>query len=81
MTPEVPILVETDSRSRVVLPGYRNRRFLLQVQEDGSLLLQPAVVFAESQLEYLTNTELRELLSRAAASPTVSRGKRARLGE
>ena len=78
VTTDAQILVETDSRSRVVLPGQPNRRFLLEEQEDGSLLLTPAIVIPESQLEYLTNEELRDLLSRAAASPTVRRGKRAR---
>jgi hypothetical protein len=66
-------LVETDSRSRVVLPGHSNQRFLLQENADGSLLLQPARVVTEAQLEYDNDPELRELLSRASRSPTVRR--------
>jgi hypothetical protein len=66
-------LVETDSRSRVVLPGHSNERFLLRENADGSLLLEPARVVTEAQLEYDNDPELRELLSRASRSPTVRR--------
>lgn len=69
------ILVETDGRSRVVLPGHSNQRFLLQENEDGSLLLQPARVIAEAQVEYDSDPYVRALLSRAAASKTVRRAR------
>lgn len=71
-------VVETDSRSRVVLPGHSNQRFLVQENPDGSILLQPARVVSEAQLEYDSDPRLRELLSRAAASPTVKRQYRRR---
>lgn len=67
------ILVETDGRSRVVLPGHSNQRFLLQENEDGSLLLQPARVIPEAQAEYDRDPYLQALLSRASASKTVRR--------
>jgi hypothetical protein len=67
------IMVETDSRSRVVIPGHSNQRFVVQENEDGSVLLQPARVVTEAQLEYDNNPELRELLTRASQSPTVRR--------
>lgn len=66
-------VIETDSRSRVVLPGHANQRFLVQEHEDGSILLQPAVVVSEAQLEHDTDPALRELLARAVKSPTVKR--------
>ncbi len=66
-------VIETDSRSRVVLPGHANQRFLVQEHEDGSILLQPAVVVSEAQFEYESNLELQELLARAAKSPTAKR--------
>ena len=69
------ILVETDSRSRVVLPGHPDERFLVHENADGSLLLQPAVVITEAQHEYDSNPELRDLLARASASPTVRRSR------
>ena len=66
-------LIETDTRSRVVLPGHPNERFLVQENSDGSLLLQPVRVVLEAQAEYDDDPELRSLLARAAGSPTVHR--------
>ena len=70
------ILVETDARSRVVLPGHSNERFVLQEQEDGSILLQPAVVVTRAQAEYDGDPELQALLTRAAHSTTVRRSRK-----
>lgn len=71
------IVIETDGRSRVVLPGHSNQRFLMQENADGSLLLQPARVVSEAQAEYDSSPELQDLLARAMQSPTVRR-RRAR---
>lgn len=71
-------LIETDARSRVVLPGHPEQRFLVQENEDGSLLLQPARVVTEAQFEYDNNPELRELLDRASKSPTVRKTRERR---
>lgn len=68
--------VVTDDRSRVVLPGHPKQRFLVQENSDGSLLLQPARVVTEAQLEYEESPELQDLLARADASPTVQRSRR-----
>ena len=70
-------IVETDSRSRVVLPGHSNQRFIVHENSDGSLLLQPARVITEAQAEYDSDPELRALLARASESRTVHR-RRAR---
>lgn len=70
------LTVETDSRSRVVLPGHPDQRFIVQENEDGSILLQPAQVVTEAQLEYDEGLELQALLSRAAHSKTVRRRRR-----
>lgn len=72
------MMVETDTRSRVVLPGHPNQRFMVRENADGSLLLQPARVVTEAQHEYDTDPELRELLARASASRTVRREYRRR---
>jgi hypothetical protein len=72
-------MIETDARSRVVLPGHPQQKFLVQENEDGSILLQPARVVTEAQLEYDENPALRELLTRAAVSPAVRR-RRSRVG-
>jgi hypothetical protein len=37
-------MAETDDRSRVVLPGHPNKRFVVWENADGSILLQPARV-------------------------------------
>jgi hypothetical protein len=66
-------LVQTDARSRVVLPGHPNQHFLLQENDDGSILLQPARIVSEAQSEYDATPELQELLARASRSNTVRR--------
>lgn len=71
-------LIETDARSRVVLPGHPDQRFLVQENEDGSLLLQPALVVTEAQAEYDGNPELQALLTRAAQGSTVRRTRKRR---
>ncbi|MDZ4267120.1 MAG: hypothetical protein U1D00_15740 [Mycobacterium sp.] len=68
-----PALVETDARGRTALPGHPNQRFLMRVNEDGSILLQPAHVDTAAQQEYDSNPELQDLLARAAAAPTARR--------
>lgn len=72
------ISVETDARSRVVLPGHSNQRFLVQENSDGSILLQPARVVSEAQAEYDNDPELRALLARATRSQTVRRNRERR---
>lgn len=74
------ILVETDARSRVVLPGHANERFVLLEQADGSILLQPAVVVTRAQAEYDADPELQALLTRASGSGTVVRTRKRRVG-
>ncbi len=64
-------LIETDARSRVVLPGHPEQMFAMQENSDGSILLLPAKITTEAQLEYDQTPELRDLLARAAASGTV----------
>jgi hypothetical protein len=70
------MLVETDDRARVVLPGHRNQRFLIRENEDGSLLLQPARVITEAQYEYNESPELQELLTLASQAKTVRRTRK-----
>lgn len=67
--------VETDDRSRAVLPGRPNQRFLMRENPDGSLLLQPAEIVTNAQHEFDSDPELRDLLARAAAAPTVRRAR------
>ena len=66
-------LIETDARSRVVLPGHSNEQFLMRENGDGSILLEPAEVVSRAQREYDEDPSLQALLARAAASKTVQR--------
>ena len=75
-TDEEMMTVETDDRSRVVLPGYSKVRFIMKKLPGGSILLEPAVIMSSAQAEYLTTPELRELLTRASVSKTVNRPRR-----
>lgn len=74
-------VIETDARSRAVLPGHSNSRYIMDELPGGLILLQPAVVMSEAQLEYVSNPELRNLLTRAAGSKTVRRPRRHRRPE
>lgn len=71
-------LIETDARSRVVLPGRPGERFLVRENGDGSLLLEPAHVVSAAQAEYDNNPGLQDLLARASQSPTVRRTRQRR---
>ena len=72
-------LIETDASSRVVLPGHPGQMFAMQENSDGSILLLPAKITTEAQLEYDQTPELQDLLAKASASDTVL--KRRRLAE
>jgi hypothetical protein len=69
-------LIETDARSRVVLPGHPNQRFLVREHADGSILLEPARVVSEAQIEYDSSPALQALLTRAAASSSSTSRRR-----
>jgi len=53
--------------------------FAMHENSDGSILLLPAKITTEAQLEYDQTPELRDLLTKASASDTVR--KRRRLAE
>ena len=74
----VGYLIETDHRSRVVIPGRRNERFIVTENQDGSILLEPAIVVSRAQYEYDHSPELQDLLTKAAESTTVRRPRPAR---
>jgi hypothetical protein len=73
-----PISIETDARGRAVLPGHPSQRFLMRVNEDGSILLQPARLEKQAPSEFDSDPELRDVLARAGASPTVRRPRQRR---
>jgi hypothetical protein len=62
-------LVETDARSRVVLPGRPNARYLVHEDPDGTLILEPAVVMTKAELAYRNSPELQRIVAEGRAHP------------
>jgi hypothetical protein len=71
-------LLELDARSRVVIPGHADERFLMRENPDGSILLEPALIVTKAQAEYDNSPELQAVLGRAMSEPTVRRPRRQR---
>jgi hypothetical protein len=72
-------MIETDGRSRVTLPGNkRNRRYLVDEQPDGTMILRPALVITEAQANYDANLDRQARIAAAAQAPTVRRPRRQR---
>jgi hypothetical protein len=74
------ILIELDDRRRASLGRLgrpEHRRYLGHEEEDGTIVLVPAVVIPESQARLLANPELVAQLERAVAEPEsrVRRGR------
>ena len=63
----------TDSRGRLILTGHPDEDWLIEELADGAFRIEPAKVVSAAQFEYDNTPELQELLSRAAASPSVGR--------
>jgi hypothetical protein len=53
------VLIELDDRRRVSLGKLgHHARYLASEQEDGTIILEPAVVLTEAEARFLTNSEL-----------------------
>lgn len=61
-------LVTTDSRGRATV-GRPDQSFLLYEQEDGTLVLEPAVVISELEHRYLANATMQAQIEYARAHP------------
>lgn len=71
--------VETDSRSRLTLPGGRaNRLYLIEELPDGVIILRPARVVSEAQAAFDANPALQEQLAASLASGISKRPRRKR---
>ena len=70
------MLVTTDARSRVVLPGHPDQQYLMRENDDGSLLLEPAIVLTAAQYDYDRSEAQQQILTRATESPTVRRTRK-----
>lgn len=68
-------IITTDSHGYTVLPSRPNEIFVVCENSDGSILLQPADTVPNAQVQYNSDADLRDLLSKAVASPTVKRNR------
>lgn len=70
-------LVELDSRGRVAIGKLAGgtERFLAEVENDGTIVLTPAVVLSEAELKFLSRADILETVSanRAAGRPKARR--------
>ena len=76
-------LLELDSRGRgsfaqILGKESPGRRFLVRVEEDGTLVLTPAVVISELEAKFLRNPDIMNQIeeNRADPSRTVRRSDR-----
>ena len=76
----VDILIELDDRRRASFGRIgrpEHRRYLAHEEEDGTLVLVPAVVMPESEARLMANPELVTQIERTVADPE-SRVRRTR---
>jgi len=76
----VDILIELDERRRASFGRIgrpEHRRYLAHEEEDGTVVLVPAVVMPESQARLMANPELVAQIERTVADPD-SRVRRTR---
>lgn len=72
--PYMSHVLETDSRSRLTLPGGRaNRRYLVHEESDGTLILEPAVVISEREARFQADAELQTRIAHAQVHPETRR--------
>lgn len=67
-------VIELDDRRRVSLGRFgRHDRYLVREQEDGTLILEPAVVLTEAEAAFLANPALVALIEEERAHPERNR--------
>jgi hypothetical protein len=74
------VLIELDERRRASFGKIgrpEHRRYLVHEENDGTLVLHPAVVMTETEARLLANPELTEQIEKAISEPTsrVRRGR------
>jgi len=70
-----PKLVTADPRGRVTV-AEANRTYLVHEDQDGTLILEPAVVMSELERGFLANTALQEQIEYARSHPEKSVNRR-----
>ncbi len=64
-------MIEFDARSRLTLPGKAHNRYLVHEQEDGTVILEPAVVLSALEARYRDNAELQATVEAGRAHPEL----------
>jgi hypothetical protein len=65
---------QLDSRKRVTLGSATTAtQFIMTVEDNGRIILDPAVVMTQVERDYLENTEARAAVERALANPEAAR--------
>lgn len=72
-----PKFITADPRGRVTV-AEANRSYLVHEDQDGTLILEPAVVMSELERRYLANTALQEQIEYARAHPEQRVSRRPR---
>ena len=62
-------LLETDQRGRLTIPGAIKQRFLARSENDGTIILEPAIVISEAEHKFLANSELQATIAYYEAHP------------
>lgn len=70
-------LITADPRGRVTV-AEANRTYLVHEDQDGTLILEPAVVMSELERRFLANTALQEQVEYARSHPEQSVNRRPR---
>ena len=69
-----PTLVELDDRRRISLGKIgRHSRYLVHEEDDGTIILEPAVVMSETEARFMANAELVAQIAENRAHPERSR--------
>jgi len=66
-------MIEVDARNRVTLPGKAHNRYLVHEQEDGTVILEPAVVLSALEARYRANAEIQATVESGRAHPELRR--------
>jgi hypothetical protein len=75
-----PVLVEVDSRRRLSLGRVgRHDRYLVREEADGTIVLEPAVVFTEAEARVLSAPELLARIEDNRAHPERRQVRRRRV--
>lgn len=65
---------QLDSRKRVTLGNLTTAtQFIMTVEDNGRIILDPAVVMTQVERDYLENSEARAAVERALAHPEAAR--------